>query len=314
MSPDPLEDLRNALEELAARAREAGVEIELASEMSRLAGELEARQRPEPMKLEEPMQHPGRFGMIGDSAPMQAVYSLIERVAASDVSVLVQGETGTGKELVARALHEHGERRDQPFLAENCAAVPANLLESELFGHTKGSFTGAVKDRPGHFVAASGGTVFLDEIGDMPLEMQAKLLRVLQDGEVRPVGSNSTVKVDVRVVAATHRDLAERSRTGEFREDLFFRLNVITIKLPALRERPGDIAHLASYFLARIGEEMGKPTRLEGEALAALEAWHWPGNVRELENELQRAVALSSGIIGKEDLSPRVLEALGDGD
>ena len=252
--------------------------------------------------------------LLTQSPRMLEVFDQIRAVAHTDATVLVRGETGTGKELVSRAIHDRSRRRDRPCIAVNCGAFTETLLESELFGHEKGSFTGAVKDRPGHFVAASGGTVFLDEIGDMPLEMQAKLLRVLQDGEVRPVGSNSTVKVDVRVVAATHRDLAERSRTGEFREDLFFRLNVITIKLPALRERPGDIAHLARYFLARIGEEMGKPTRLEGEALAALEAWHWPGNVRELENELQRAVALSSGIIGKEDLSPRVLEALGDGD
>jgi len=237
---------------------------------------------------------------------MQQLFDLLERVAPSDVAVLVQGETGTGKELVARALHAHGPRRAKPFLAENCAAVPANLLESELFGHTKGSFTGAVADREGHFVAADGGTVFLDEIGDMPLEMQAKLLRVLQDGEVRPVGSNRSRRVDVRVVAATNKDLPSLCREGGFREDLYFRLAVVTLHLPALRDRAGDVGRLARWFLARFGEEQGRRASFTPAALAALEAHSWPGNVRELENEVQRGLALSSGDIDVEDLSPRV--------
>ncbi|MEM6672023.1 MAG: sigma 54-interacting transcriptional regulator, partial [Planctomycetota bacterium] len=233
----------------------------------------------------------GRFGMIGSSPAMQEVYALIERVAPSDVPVLIQGETGTGKELVARAIHDNSSRRDERMLAENCAAVPENLLESELFGHKKGAFTGAVEDRPGHFVAADGGTVFLDEIGDMPLPMQAKLLRVLQDGEVRPVGANKTRKVDVRIVAATHRDLPEAVRAGEFREDLLFRLNVITIHLPPLRERGDDVREIAQGLLPRIADEVGRDVTLSAEALDVLAAWSWPGNVRELENELRRAVA-----------------------
>jgi transcriptional regulator with GAF, ATPase, and Fis domain len=249
---------------------------------------------------------PISMGMIGDSPAMRQVFALLEKVAPSNVSVLIQGDTGTGKELVAKALHAHSPRRAKPFLAENCAAVPANLLESELFGHTKGSFTGAVSDRVGHFVAANGGTVFLDEIGDMPLEMQAKLLRVLQDGEVRPVGSNKSARVDVRVVAATNKDLPALCAQGGFREDLYFRLNVITIHLPPLRERAGDVAHLARFFLARAARDAGREVALTPEALSTLEAWRWPGNVRELENEMLRAVALSDGVIRPADLSPRV--------
>jgi transcriptional regulator with GAF, ATPase, and Fis domain len=247
---------------------------------------------------------PSRFGMIGDSPPMRAVFALIERVAASDVSCLVHGETGTGKELVARALHEHSKRRAKPFLAENCAAVPANLLESELFGHKRGAFTGSVADRDGHFVAANGGTVFLDEIGDMPLAMQAKLLRVLQDGEVRPVGSNKSLKVDVRIVAATNKDLVALCKKGEFREDLYFRLNVVTITLPPLRERTGDVRHLARFFAARVAEEQGKPVAFSESAIQALERWRWPGNVRELENVIRRAGVFAHGLIQAEDLGP----------
>jgi transcriptional regulator with GAF, ATPase, and Fis domain len=211
----------------------------------------------------------------------------------SDVPVLVHGETGTGKELVARALHESGRRAKKPFLAENCAAVPAQLLESELFGHKRGSFTGAIADRPGHFVAANGGTVFLDEIGDMPLPMQAKLLRVLQDGEVRAIGSNTSVKVDVRIVAATNKDLRAMCAAKTFRDDLYFRLGVVTITLPPLRERDGDVRLLARAFAARVAAEMGRgPIELSEAALAALERWRWPGNVRELDNEIRRAIAL----------------------
>jgi transcriptional regulator with GAF, ATPase, and Fis domain len=257
---------------------------------------------------EEPTEAPpSRFGMIGASPALARVFDMLAKVAPSDVSVLVLGETGTGKELVARALHDHSRRAKKPFLAENCAAVPANLLESELFGHVKGAFTGAVQDRPGHFVAADGGTLFLDEIGDMPLEMQAKLLRVLQDGEVRPVGSNRSRHVNVRVVAATNKDLQAACRAGEFREDLYFRLAVITLQLPPLRDRVGDVPILARYFLRRAIREVGREVRLSGEALEALEAWRWPGNVRELENELRRAAALCDGTIRREDLSPRVV-------
>jgi transcriptional regulator with GAF, ATPase, and Fis domain len=248
----------------------------------------------------------GRYGMIGTSPKMRAVYELIAKVAPSDVAVLIHGETGTGKELVAHALHDHGPRARKPFLAENCAAVPPNLLESELFGHKRGAFTGAVVDRSGHFVAADGGTVFLDEIGDMPLEMQSKLLRVLQDGEVRAVGSNRSVHVDVRVLGATNKDLVAMCRAGTFREDLFYRLNVITITLPPLRERPGDVPLLARHILTGVAKEMGRAIELSPAALAALERWSWPGNVRELQNELQRAAVFAKGAIRVEDLSPRI--------
>jgi len=302
-----MDELVAQLEFLVGEARTNGLGRELAPILVRLAEESSrdaaASGAPDASDVEKT---PVRFGMVGDSPAMRAVFELLEKVAPSDVSVLIQGETGTGKELVARALHEYGSRREAPMLSENCAAVPANLLESELFGHKKGSFTGAVQDRKGHFVYADGGTVFLDEIGDMPLEMQAKLLRVLQDGEVRPVGGNKTIKVDVRVVAATNKDLAAMCREGTFREDLYFRLNVITLQLPPLRERTGDVAHLVRFFLERIGEEMGREASLTPEALAVLEAWSWPGNVRQLENELRRAVALTTGTIGPEDLSPNV--------
>ncbi|MCY2959729.1 MAG: sigma-54 dependent transcriptional regulator [Planctomycetota bacterium] len=252
---------------------------------------------------------PQRFGIVGDSAKMRALFELLGKVAATDVSALILGETGTGKELVAKALHEHGKRKSKLFLAENCAAVPANLLESELFGHAKGSFTGAHVDRQGHFVAANGGTVFLDEIGDMPLSMQSKLLRVLQEGEVRPVGSNKMIKVDVRIVAATNKDLAAMCKQGTFREDLYFRLNVITLQLPPLRERTGDVPRLVHFFLEKLAGEMGREIGITGEAMAALEAWKWPGNVRELENVIRRAAVFAQGTIVPADLGAPIAPA-----
>ncbi len=250
---------------------------------------------------------PMRFGIVGDSPKMRAMFDLLAKVAATDVSALILGETGTGKELVAKALHQNGKRKSKPFLAENCAAVPPNLLESELFGHTKGSFTGAHVDRPGHFVAANGGTVFLDEIGDMPLTMQSKLLRVLQEGEVRPVGSNKVQKVDVRIVAATNKDLAAMCKQGTFREDLFFRLNVITIQLPPLRERKGDVPLIVHFFLDRLVDEVGHEIGITEEAVAALEAWKWPGNVRELENVIRRAAVFAQGAIVPADLGAPIV-------
>ena len=290
-----MDDLRAKLEALVAQARADGRMAELEAAWRELSAAPAAETPAAPM----------RYGLVGDSPKMRALFDLLKKVAPSDVSVLVLGETGTGKELVARALHEQGKRARKPFLAENCAAVPENLLESELFGHVRGAFTGAVSDRPGHFVAADGGTVFLDEIGDMPLAMQAKLLRVLQEGEVRPVGSNKTRKVDVRVVAATNKDLAAMCRQGTFREDLYFRLNVVSLQLPPLRERKGDVAHLARHFLARCNAETGRATTLGAEALAALEAWKWPGNVRELENVVRRASVFAQGEIKPEDLGLR---------
>ena len=280
--------------ELLERARRAGLQAELA----RLFSEQPAT------PSADGAEAAGRFGMIGACEGMQRVFALIEKLKDADVPVLVLGETGTGKELVARALHEHGARKGKPFQAVNCAAIPAELLESELFGHKKGAFTGAVADRVGQFVAADGGTLFLDEIGDMPLAMQAKLLRVLQEGEVRPVGDNRVRRVDVRVVAATHKDLATAAREGRFREDLLYRLNVVAIRLPALRERGDDVVALAEARLASLGASMGRSgVRLTERAKAALRAHAWPGNVRELENELQRALALSDGDIDLEDLS-----------
>jgi transcriptional regulator with GAF, ATPase, and Fis domain len=300
------EDLEARLTALVAEARAAGALPRLREHFEALLAEPAARDGTDASRAV-----PSRFGMVGASAAMGKLFDLLERVVASDVAVLIQGETGTGKELVARALHQYGARARKPFMAENCAAVPADLLESELFGHKKGSFTGAVADRPGHFVAADGGTVFLDEIGDMPLAMQAKLLRVLQEGEVRPVGSNKVVHVDVRIVAASNKDLRAMCRAGTFREDLYFRLAVVTLVLPPLRERKGDVRHLARFFLARVNEEMNRDTVIDEQALALLERWHWPGNVRELENEIRRAVALSGGTIGPADLSPAIRDLLG---
>jgi DNA-binding NtrC family response regulator len=246
---------------------------------------------------------PGRFGMIGESAAMQAVFDLLARILHTDAPVLVAGETGTGKELIAQALHQHGPRRKGPFVAVNCAAIPATLLESELFGHKKGAFTGAHKDRKGYAEAANGGTLFLDEIGEMPVEMQAKLLRFLQEGEVRPVGANQVSHVDVRVVAATNRKLETQIRGGHFREDLYYRLAVLMLTLPSLRERREDLPHLAKFLLLRNQAE-GLPTaRLSAEALEALQQFDWPGNIRQLQNELTRAAAFcQTGEITSQDL------------
>jgi transcriptional regulator with GAF, ATPase, and Fis domain len=292
--------LRKRLEEIVREAREAGLAEALPSILADALRDGNAAAPRGAPAAGPPL--PGKFGMVGDSPPMRAVFELIEKVAPSHVSVLIQGETGTGKELVARALHDESPRRAKPFLAENCAAVPANLLESELFGHTRGSFTGAIAERAGHFVAADGGTVFLDEIGDMPLAMQSKLLRVLQEGEVRPVGSNKTLHVDVRVVAATNKDLQGMVRAKSFREDLYFRLNVVTIRLPPLRARTGDLRPLALAFARKAEPEVGRPVALSEEALLALEAWTWPGNVRELENTIRRAAVFAKGPVGVADL------------
>ncbi|MBK7645288.1 MAG: sigma-54-dependent Fis family transcriptional regulator [Planctomycetes bacterium] len=299
---DASTELRARLERLLEDARERGLSAELVGWWNDLRAAVPGVPSVDGAPI--PMQ----FGMVGDSPPMRALFELLGKVAPSDVSVLVQGETGTGKELVARALHEHSRRKSKLFLAENCAAVPASLLESELFGHKRGSFTGAIADRPGHFVAADGGTVFLDEIGDMPLAMQSKLLRVLQEGEVRPVGSNKLVKVDVRVVAASNKDLPVLCKQGGFREDLYYRLNVVTLHLPALRERRGDVAHLARFFLAKTCEELGRRISISSGALAALERHSWPGNVRELENVIRRAAVFAREEITPAELPPAIAE------
>ncbi|WNG35428.1 sigma-54-dependent Fis family transcriptional regulator [Archangium violaceum] len=232
--------------------------------------------------------------LIGRSAPMRTLYELVERVAHSDAPVLVRGESGSGKELVARALHSEGLRRQGPFVAVNCTALPHALLESELFGHVKGAFTGATTARRGLFVEADGGTLFLDEIGDMPPELQAKLLRVLEDGEVRAVGADGARDVDVRIVAATHQDLEARVKEGRFRADLFYRLNVVSLRIPPLRERREDIPMLVEHFVAqaRARNTRSPVTSLAPEVLAELARMPWPGNVRELENLVERLVVL----------------------
>jgi two-component system, NtrC family, response regulator HydG len=258
----------------------------------------EAALRRENQRLQQVVRE--RFSsqrLLGGSGPMRRLRALIERVAAVPSPVLVLGETGCGKELVARAIHADGPRAAQPFVAVNCAALPEALLESELFGHAKGAFTGATQRRRGLFVEADGGTLFLDEIGDMPLLLQAKLLRVLQSGEVRPVGSETTRTVDVRCIAATHHDLDRLVAAGGFREDLFFRLNVLPVRVPALRERREDIAPLVEHFLARSrGRVAGAQViGIRPDALDALTAHDWPGNVRELENLIERLVVIGSG-------------------
>jgi DNA-binding NtrC family response regulator len=247
----------------------------------------------------------GRFEMVGASPAMERVYLLIRKAAPAEGRVLVTGENGTGKELVARAIHENSRRKAAPFVKLNCAAVPHELIESELFGHERGAFTGAVAARKGKFEAANGGTLFLDEVGDMPPSMQAKLLRVLQEGELERVGGAETLRVDVRVIAATNKDLAKEIEAGRFREDLYYRLNVVPIHVPPLRERRGDIAALCASFLAEACARNGKrPLRLSREALAALEAHDYKGNVRELKNLVERLAILSDGPeVGSEDVA-----------
>ncbi len=235
----------------------------------------------------------GEIGIIGSCAAMQELYSKIRKVAPSDSNVLIQGESGTGKELVARALHNLSRRAKAPLISVNCAAIPESLIESELFGHEKGAFTGASAGRAGLVEAADGGTLFLDEIGELPLEAQARLLRVLQEGEIRRVGSVQSQKVDVRLIAATHRDLKSLAKVGQFREDLYYRLHVIALKLPALRERGTDVSEIAHAFLLRHSVRMGRDDlRFAADAEQAIRHYHWPGNVRELENAIERAVIL----------------------
>ena len=239
---------------------------------------------------------PSFESLIGDSPAIEAVYEMIRRMAPTRSAVLITGETGTGKELVAHAIHALGPRADRLFVPINCAAIPAELLESELFGHTRGAFTGAQESRMGKFELSDGGTIFLDEIGDMPVALQAKLLRVLEDGMIERIGSNKRIPLDVRVVSSTNRDLPRRIADGHFREDLYYRLNVLHIALPSLRERPEDIRHLAATFLRRFASELGKEAvTLTAEALRVLEQHTWPGNVRELQNLMERAVVLSDG-------------------
>jgi two-component system response regulator HydG len=268
------------------------------------------RLREEVKRLREQVPNAQLGSMIGESPPMKRVIDLIGRVGPTEASVLICGETGTGKELVARAVHSAGPRGSGPFVAINCAAVPATLLESELFGHARGAFTDAKGAREGLFVRASGGTLFLDEVGEMPLEMQTKLLRALQERTVRPIGSNDEVAFDTRIVTATHRDLEREVADRRFREDLYYRVNVVRIPVPPLRERGSDILMLATYFLRKAAERTRKgevEMKMPPQFAAPLLAYDWPGNVRELENCMERAVALARfDHVSVEDLPEKV--------
>jgi two-component system response regulator GlrR len=250
-----------------------------------------------------------RLGIVTRSAAMERVLAEARMVARNDAAVLLAGESGTGKELLARAIHEASPRRDAPFVAVNCGAIPEALLESELFGHVKGSFTGALRDHKGLFQSAAGGTIFLDEIGDMPLPLQVKLLRVLQEREVRPVGATQSIKIDVRVISATHRDLRAEAAAGRFRDDLYYRLNVVGLALPSLAARREDIPLLATHFLALTAARYGKPSgTFAPDAMQRLVAGAWKGNVRELQNVVEKCVALCPTPVVPAALVERAME------
>ena len=267
---------------------------ELRSKLERLVHGLEIEQENRVLR-EELRSRPGFGGLIGVSSKMQRVYHLIEKVAAHTCPVLVLGESGTGKELVARSIHFSSARRQRPFVPVDCSALAPTLIESELFGYSKGAFTGALQNRRGLLEVADGGTVFLDEIGDLPIDLQAKLLRALQEKEVKPVGSTERIGINVRVIAATHRDLEDSIRKGSFRQDLYFRLNVVQVKLPPLRERKPDIPLLVNSFLDKFSTPQRTVRSISEDAMSRLMAYDWPGNVRELENSIERGVALGSG-------------------
>ncbi|HEY0193750.1 MAG TPA: sigma-54 dependent transcriptional regulator [Kofleriaceae bacterium] len=277
--------------------------VESAANYANLRRQLAGRQQQQPDDATDPL-------LIGTAPAMRKLRAALERLASQDVSILIRGESGTGKELVARALHERGSRRKRKFVALNCGAIPESLIDSELFGHAKGAFTGATTDRAGVFVEADGGTLFLDEIGDMPMAVQARLLRVLQEGEVRPVGGSGVRTVDVRVIAATHVDLTAAVEQSRFRQDLFFRLNVVVLSVPPLRDRIDDLPILAAHFLRKHGGAV--QMSVSPDALDALMAYHWPGNVRELENAIMHAVALRHGdVVATESLPTVILERAG---
>jgi DNA-binding NtrC family response regulator len=269
---------------------------ELRSRLDRVARAVELQQENRLLR-EQLRTRPGFGGLIGLSAKMQRVYKMIEKISQHEYPVLILGESGTGKELVARSVHFSGPRKDRPFAPVDCSALVPTLIESELFGYVKGAFTGALQAKQGLLEAAQGGTLFLDEIGDMPTDLQAKLLRALQEREVKPVGSTERRQINVRIIAATNRDLEAAIRNGGFRQDLYFRLNVVQVKLPPLRDRKSDIPLLVTAFLEKFSEPHGPVRSISEDAMRRLIAYDWPGNVRELENAIERAVALGSGPI-----------------
>jgi formate hydrogenlyase transcriptional activator len=287
-------------EEDAQFLQEVAIQIALAIENMKAYEEiaaLKARLEKENIYLREEIRTEHNFEeIVGNSPVLLAVLRTVEQVAPTDSTVLIHGETGTGKELIARAIHNRSARKDRALVSVNCSAISAGLVESELFGHLKGAFTGAIERRIGRFELANGGTIFLDEIGELPLETQVKLLRVLQEQEFEPVGSSRTQRVDVRVIAATNRNLKEMVEAGRFRSDLYYRLNVFPLPLPPLRERNSDIPELVALFLSRFAKRFGK--KVEGvsqETMARLMSYEWPGNIRELQNVMERAVVLSAG-------------------
>jgi two-component system response regulator HupR/HoxA len=279
---------------------------EAALDVAAVLRERRAANPAEPSGEPAPEPRTGYHGIIGASPTMQELYQLLDRIASSDATVLIQGENGTGKELVARAIHVRSDRSGRKFVVTNCSAFNDNLLDSELFGHKRGAFTGAVVDKPGLFEIADTSTFFLDEIGDMSPSLQVKVLRVLQEGTFNRVGDTETRKVDVRIIAATNRDLAAMVAAGRFREDLYYRIHVLSVVLPALRDRRDDVPLLIEHFLARHRRQ--RPKRLAPECAARMDAYPWPGNVRELENEIERLVVLAgdSPTIGADLLSPRI--------
>lgn len=275
-------------------ANHAAVSIANARAFEEIASLKEQLERENQYLREEVTAALGAHNLIGDSPGLKKVLQQIQLVAPTDAAVLINGESGTGKELVARAIHENSPRKDRALIKVNCGAIPENLFESEFFGHMRGSFTGAVRDKPGRFELADGGTLFLDEIGELPLAMQAKLLRVLQEQEIERVGDTRTRRVNVRIIAATHRDLKKEVAAGRFRQDLFYRLGVFPLEVPPLRERSDDIAPLAAHFVRTTARKMNRPVpRLTQAHLDQLSAYPWPGNIRELQNAVERAVILA---------------------
>ena len=289
-----------------SHVRDMEERLELHERMTKLLAEVQDR-------TQDPEINREQIQMIGESTVMKEVFSLVQRVASSDASVLITGESGTGKELIARAIHFSGPRKDNKFVAINCGAIPDNLIESELFGHKKGAFTGAVTDKRGLFREADGGTLFLDEIGELPLLLQSKLLRALQEKTIRPVGDTADLRINVRIVAATNRNLKEESLKGGFRDDLYYRLNVVNIDVPPLRQRREDIPLLVRHFIESMTQPGGQLAQISPDALRILTAYNFPGNIRELENIIERALVLGGSAILPEHLSQEVLESSKNG-